>query len=270
MSVVETEGDPRYGEEPPPRYYGKYAGLVLDNDPPPSGGHRGRVQVQVPGILEETPNGEDNRALEVLADPAFLPGFFFVPDKQDRVWVEFVAGDINHPIWTGVWYPEDKSPKTAAGGAPTLDQKVIRTRSGQVVQLDDTAGGEQLVIKDEKNGNTITLDKEGINIEGSASGKGVTLTFGGTTVVVKDDAITLTKGKSTVILDSQGVGISDTTGTAQAVVLQPFADWITQTFVPWALAHMHTGNLGAPTSPPLPPPPAPAMPDRATGASKSS
>ena len=52
--------------------------------------------------------------------------------------IVFVNGDINVPIWTAVWYPADATPKTVSGDAPTLDQKIIRTRSGQVIQLDDT------------------------------------------------------------------------------------------------------------------------------------
>jgi len=197
MSVADTEIDARYGQQPPPRYFGKYAGLVLDNGPPSQGGsHRGRIKVQVPGILEEKPSSDDQRPLEVLADPAFLPGFFFVPEKDDPVWVEFVAGDINYPIWTGVWYPEAGTPRTADGAMPTLDQKVIRTRSGQVITLEDTEGGEQLVIKDEKNGNTITLDAKGITLEATAA---ITLSF------------KPTSGKpSTITLDANGIALEAT------------------------------------------------------------
>jgi hypothetical protein len=191
------------------RYYGKYAGLVTDNGAPSDGSaHRGQVKVKVPGLLEETPNGNGNRPLEVLAAPAFLPGYFFVPDNQSPVWVEFIAGDINYPIWTGVWYPDDAPPKgvdpsqpTQAGSAPTLDQKVIRTKSGQVIELDDTSGSEQLVIKDEKNGNTVTLSSAGVTVWATKSGGNVTLKFGDgqqptATVVVHDNNIQLSAGDS--------------------------------------------------------------------------
>jgi hypothetical protein len=206
--MTDADDDARYGQHPPRHYYGKYAGLVTDNKPPSSGSHLGQVMVKVPGILEETPDGSSHQPIEVLAAPAFLPGFFFVPEIEAPVWVEFVAGDINTPIWTGVWYPDDATPKaidagepTQPGSAPTLDQKVIRTRSGQVIQLDDTDGSEQLVIKDEKNGNTITCSSTGITIWATGSGGNVTLQFGGgqqptATVVVQDNTITLTAGDS--------------------------------------------------------------------------
>jgi Type VI secretion system/phage-baseplate injector OB domain len=243
------DDDPRYGRQPPRRYYGKYAGLVLDNSPPSSGAHRGEIKVKVPGILEEKPGGSDNQPIELLAAPAFLPGFFFVPEKDAPVWVEFVAGDINFPIWTGVWYPKDAAPKTADSEAPTLDQKVIRTRSGQVIQLDDTDGSEKLVIKDEKNKSTITLDSGGIKIEAGASGGSVTLTFGQTTVTLKDESIEIDQGGTNSIkMSASGVAISTKAGTtitdatgliAQPVVLAPVLDWL--------LSHQHLGNMGAPT-----------------------
>lgn len=215
------------------RYYGKYAGLVTDNGPPASGSHRGQVKVKVPGILEETPDGGSHQPIEVLAAPAFLPGYFFVPENEAPVWVEFIAGDINYPIWTGVWYPDDAAPKavdagqpTQAGSAPTLDQKVIRTRSGQVIQLDDTDGGEQLVIKDEKNGNTVTLSSAGVTIWATGSGGKVTLQFGGqqptASVVVQDNTITLTAGDgstgSSVTIDASA-GVTLKCGAQNQIVV---------------------------------------------------
>ena len=212
--------------QPPQRYYGKYAGLVTDNAAPSSGSHLGQIKIQVPGILEETPDGSSHQPIEVLAAPAFLPGFFFVPEIGAPVWAEFVAGDINYPIWTGVWYPDDKTPKAIdagkpndAGSAPTLDQKVIRTKSGQVIQLDDTSGSEQLVVKDEKNGNAltfsssgivledaknknkITFDKNGITFEDANSNK-ITFDSSGVTVQVSEsNKIVLKVGPTTVTID---------------------------------------------------------------------
>jgi len=241
MNAMDSEDDARYGQQQPRRYYGKYAGLVTENGPPSSGSHRGQVKVKVPGILEETADGNGSQPIEVLAAPAFLPGFFFVPEEQDPVWVEFVAGDINFPIWTGVWYPEDATPSTVGGDAPTLDQKVIRTKSGHVIQLDDTSGSEQLVIKDETNGNIITLDQNGVKIEATASGGSVTLMFGQTTVTLKGDSFEIEQGGThSVKLDATGVTVSDTTGTNQGVVLTPIIQQ-------WLMTHTHIGNLGAPT-----------------------
>jgi hypothetical protein len=169
MIMTDMDSDPRHSQKSTRRYYGKYAGLVIDNGPPLSGGaHRGEIKVKVPGLLEETPDGSGNQALEVLAAPAFLPGFFFIPENNAQVWVEFVAGDINFPIWTGVWYPENATPGAADKAAPTLEQKVIRTRSGHVVEIDDTAGDEKIVIQD-RYGNVIELANARISIRGKGA-----------------------------------------------------------------------------------------------------
>ena len=82
----------------------------------------------------------------------------------DNVWVEFAAGDINYPIWTGVLYPKGKTPNTADNQAPTKSQKVIRTISGHVIQLDDSEGSGKLIITDEQNKNTIIMDNNGIKL----------------------------------------------------------------------------------------------------------
>jgi hypothetical protein len=204
-----TDEDPRYGRQPPERYFGKYAGLVADNSPPDSGSHRGEVVVTVPGILEETAEGSGSQPIKVRAAPAFLPGYFFVPNHNDTVWVEFVNGDINYPIWSAVWYPKDETPKTVDGSAPTQEQKIIRTKSGQVIQLEDTSGSEQLVIKNEVHKATITFDKSGITI---TSENGIALNYqpsGGST--------------ATLTLDSNGIaascGQSSLTVTDQQIVL---------------------------------------------------
>lgn len=203
MSMPADQDDPRYGQFAPRRYLGKYAGLVTANDPPASGDHRGQVTVKVPGILEETPDGDDHQPIEVLAAPAFLPGFFFVPEVDDPVWVEFVAGDINYPIWTGVWYPQDATPHTFDDNAPTRTQRVIRTKSGHVVQLDDTSGGERLVITDSANKNTITFDSSGAAV---TSATAITLTY-------KPQS-----GPSTsVTIDSNGVTITCASGASFSV-----------------------------------------------------
>lgn len=147
------------------KYFGKYAGRVLERGAPDDANHRGELLVEVPGILEEAPNGSGEQALQVIAKPCFQPGSFFIPAVEAQVWVEFVAGEIDHPIWTGVWYPVDAAPQTNDDQAPTEFQTVVRTPGGHVVQLDDTEGEEKLVIH-HKSKSVLTIDKDGnITIE---------------------------------------------------------------------------------------------------------
>ena len=258
MSAMDTAGnEPSYDQAQPARYFGKYPGVVIGNGPPDGGGkHVGQIKARVPGILEETPDGTGNQPLEVIASPSFLPGFFFVPNTDDPIWVEFVAGDINFPIWTGVWYPSDNgAPQTFDGKDPTEKQKVIRTTSGHVIQLDDTSDGdaEKIVLKD-KTGNKVTIHKDEIKLEGqnasvTLGSNDLTLKFNSTTVVIKDQTLELTSGSNSIKFGSDGISIegakvaisgsSQVTVNNHAVVLGPLITWL--------LSHQHVGNMGAPT-----------------------
>ena len=119
--------------------------VLVNNAPSADDTHRGRIMVEVPGILEETPAGDTERPVQMLAKPCFPAGFFFIPEAGQQVWVEFAAGDVNEPLWSGAWYPENQTPRTVADEAPTAKQKIIRTASGHVVQLDDTDGEEKVM-----------------------------------------------------------------------------------------------------------------------------
>jgi len=185
------------------KHYGKFAAVVLDNAKPQSADHRGEIKVRIDGLLEEDPTdptGLTPRKMEVMAKPCLPPGFFFVPEPQDHVWVEFAGGNVNEPLWSGVWYPDTKPPKTPDGSAPTQDQKVIRTRKGHVVLLDDADNSERVVVVDGKNNNKITCDQNGIIIEDANHNK-ITLSTNGIELEDKNQN-KLTMNSNNVILQS--------------------------------------------------------------------
>ena len=209
-------------------YYGKYPGIVLNRVPPSdSSHHRGELEVQVPGILEEDGSGGE-RPLEVIARPCFPPGSFSIPEEGAPVWVEFAAGDINAPIWTGAWYPANGTPATVDGERPSEDQTVFRTPSGQVIQLEDTGGSQRLVLSDEANGNRVVLDANGVLLEAGLC----SIELSGTTIRITNGTHTLEMSSTGTTLDHAGMG-------AEGLVLAPLLDWL--------LSHQHVGNMGAPT-----------------------
>ncbi len=213
----------------PHRYHGKYPALVVDRVPATSGSHhRGELKVRVPGILEEGPGGEE-RPLEAVARPCFVPGLFWVPEVGDGVWVEFAAGELDDPIWTGVWYAEGVTPATVDGDRPTEDQKILRTPSGQLLQMEDSSGSERTVLADEANGNRVVLDANGILLEA-----------GNCTIELTSTTIRLSNGQHTLEMDATGTRITDATGGGpHPAVLDPVLQWL--------LSHKHMGNMGAPT-----------------------
>lgn len=178
------------------KVYGKYMARVLENAPPEEGDHRGELLVEIAGLLEETPDGSAEQAMQVIAKPSFAPGAFSVPDAQARVWVEFIAGEIEHPVWSGMWYPEEATPKTHDDQAPSEFQKILRTTSGHVVQIDDTDGEEKIVIH-HKTQSVISIDKDG-NI--------VIEHVGGAKIELKDDTAVRITGDITLDGDVQVTG----------------------------------------------------------------
>lgn len=159
-----------------PRYYGKYPAIVVDSEPDGDAPHRGDLLVAVPAILEDAPPGsapdadafgleasEGRRPIQVLAKPCFAPGTFLLPEPGQHVWVEFAAGDVNEPIWSGVWLPRDTTPATSDDEPPTSAQRVIRTTSGHVIEFDDREGEERLVVRD-RNDSRVVFDEDGIRV----------------------------------------------------------------------------------------------------------
>jgi len=247
------------------KFYGKYPGRVLKQEAPPaSGDYGGQLWVEVPGILEDDPSdttGTKKRPLQVRALPCFPPGFFFVPEPGAHVWVEFAAGDINQAIWTGVWYPPKadpetfRSPRTVDGKPPTRHQRIIRTPTGNVIQLDDSGeGGEAIELVNKTHKRRVRLDKDGILLqfgEGSErvikmNESGIEISFktdsGKQCITLNDAGIVIETAQAKLVLESSCVKVSDGTGTKslQLVLLAPLIDG-------WLKKHQHAGNMGGPT-----------------------
>jgi phage baseplate assembly protein gpV len=140
------------------RYYGKYRGLVTDNADPEN---LGRVKAQVPRLLGEEATG--------WALPAFPyggaseQGFFAVPDVGAGVWIEFEGGDLSYPIWAGTWYTTGAIPESAQPG-----KKVLKTKSGHKIVLDDDAGTVEIT---DTNGNSIAMDASVVKISTGSAAK---------------------------------------------------------------------------------------------------
>lgn len=177
------------------RYFGKYPGIVTNNDAPEDGPHLGQITVSIPGILEDSADGTSQQPIEVSALPCFAAGFFFVPEVDTRVWVEFAAGDVNQPIWTGLWYPRDAPPKTTEGAAPAREHKILRGATGQIIELQDSSDDPdavrlriQIETSDGDPDCVITLTNKGFIIETKdSSDKSLVLKVGSAATITLDD-----------------------------------------------------------------------------------
>jgi uncharacterized protein involved in type VI secretion and phage assembly len=188
------------------RFYGVYAALVTDVADPDG---QGRVRVSLPWA----PDG-DGQAYEAWARLATLMagagrGSWFVPDPGDEVLVAFEAGDPRRPYVVGaLWNGQDAPPETMDGAGENA-LKVLRSRNGVKVTLDDsdgqerlrleTPGGQAVTLKDgpgaveivDGNGNSVKLDTAGVTVQAAAK---VTVSAG--TVEVSAGMVTVNAGMS--------------------------------------------------------------------------
>lgn len=139
------------------RFYGKYRGLVAENEDPTM---RGRIKATVPEVLGTTTSGWAMPCAPYAGPNA---GFFAVPPVGAGVWIEFEAGDPSRPIWVGSWWGTGDAPLDNGGGLPTASRKEWRTESGLMVSIDDDA--TSLTISDATGTNMIVVDVAASTIE---------------------------------------------------------------------------------------------------------
>ena len=188
------------------RWYGVFPALVSDIKDPEG---LGRVKVTLPW----SPDTGDAR-YEAWARVATLMGgsnrgSWFIPDVNDEVLVTFEAGDPRRPyVIGGLWNGSDPPPETMDGAGNNY-KKVLRSRNGVKVTLDDTDGREQLLLEtpggqkltlkdgpasveiEDSNGNSIKLDAAGITVNTSAK-----VTVNASLVAVAASMVTVDAGIS--------------------------------------------------------------------------
>ena len=133
------------------RVYGVVIGVVTNNDDPDK---LGRVKVKFPWLSDDD---------ESFWAPLSVPmagngrGTYFLPEVDDKVLVAFEHGDPRFPFVLGsVWSGYDKPPEENDGGKN--DVRVIRSRSGHQIRLDDKDGEERIEIVDKGGKSSIVFD----------------------------------------------------------------------------------------------------------------
>ena len=157
----------------PRGHYGLYPAIVTDIVDPSS---LGRIEIKLPWLGKD---GDSVRAWATLLTPYADEdqGFQFLPSTDTQVVVGFEAGDLRRPYIVGsAWNGKEKLPGTAEAAN---NKRLIKTRSGTLLEFDDTSGavkvtlsmqsGHKLVMDDaaqeikvtHSNGCSITMDVAG-------------------------------------------------------------------------------------------------------------
>jgi len=172
----------------PTGYYGLYPAIVTSLVDPDN---LGRIEVSFPWLGAD---GESVRAWATLLTPYAEDdqGFQFLPSLDTQVVVGFEAGDLRRPYIVGAaWNGREALPDSPADAN---NKRLIKTRSGTLLEFDDTDGaakvtlsmesGHELVMDDaaqeikitHSNGCSITMDVAGnvkiqanVNVDVTAS-----------------------------------------------------------------------------------------------------
>jgi len=187
-------------------WYGVFPALVTDVKDPDG---QGRVKISLPWSPDT--NGSKYEAWARLATMmgGNNRGSWFVPDVNDEVLVAFEAGNPRRPFVVGcLWNGSDKPPESMDGGGKNY-KKVLRSRNGVKVTLDDqdgqekmileTPGGQKITLKDgpgaveivDSNGNSVKLESSGITVTASAK-----VTINASQVEISAGMVTVNAGMS--------------------------------------------------------------------------
>jgi uncharacterized protein involved in type VI secretion and phage assembly len=203
------------------RHYGKYRATVTDNADPEN---QARLKANVPEVLGDVESGWAMPAAPYAGDNV---GIFAVPPADAGVWIEFEAGDLSRPIWSGCWWTPDQRPKNEKGTQATPPLKIIRTEKGLMASFDD-------------DGQTISLsDEDGKNV---------------VTIGVQAGTVTV-KGASKVVVEAPQIQLVEDS-THPVVFGDKLLQYLNQLVQTYA-THMHPGQTAGPfpvtPAPPTPP-----------------
>ena len=165
------------------RWYGVAPALVIDIKDPDN---QGRIKVTLPWSIDAKGSRYEGWARLATLQAGNNRGSWFIPDVDDEVLVAFEHGDPRRPYVLGaLWNGRDSAP-ASMDGAGNNYKKVLRSRNGVKVTLDDqdgreqlvleTPGGQKVTLKDgpgaielvDSNGNSIKLEASGVTVTASA------------------------------------------------------------------------------------------------------
>ena len=132
------------------RIYGVVVGIVTNNKDDEG---MGRVKVKFPWLSDDDESWWARVATMMAGSSR---GSYFLPEVNDEVLIAFEHGDVRFPYVVGaLWNGKDAPPTTNSDGKNNI--RVIQSRSGHIVRLDDTDGNEKIEVIDKTGNNSITI-----------------------------------------------------------------------------------------------------------------
>ncbi len=185
---------------------GVYPAIVIDNVDPDD---IGRVKVRLPWLSASYGESYATWARIATLMAGNNRGTWFIPDVNDEVLIVFEGGDPTKPYIIGsLWNKTDRPPESMDGTREN-NRKVLRSRSGVKITLDDTMGQERLILETpggqkitmrdgpgsveiiDDNGNSVKLETCGVTVTASAK-----VTINASTAEISAGVVTVNAGLS--------------------------------------------------------------------------
>jgi uncharacterized protein involved in type VI secretion and phage assembly len=185
VSLFDVLVDTQTQQEMSQKIYGVVIGIVSNiNDP----NKLGRVKVKFPWLSDK-----DESYWARIATPmaGSQRGIYFLPEINDEVLVVFEHGDVGFPYILGALWNVNDVPPTEAKQDGKNNIRLIKSRSGHVISLDDTQGQETINIIDKSKKNSIKIE-----------------TKTNTITITTDKDITLSAPKGVIKLDAKKIEIN--------------------------------------------------------------
>jgi phage protein D/phage baseplate assembly protein gpV len=189
------------------------------------------VKVKFPWLADEH---ESHWARLAVPMAGAARGFYFLPEVNDEVLVAFEHGDINRPyVVGGLWNGQDAPPKKASevvGSDGKVKQRVLKSRTGHTITLDDSDDTPGITIVDKTGKNSITIDSKAnkltivseadmeITAKGGITMKGKTLTMEATGGAASITATGVTVDAKTGNMVAKGGNANVEAGTGKVTV----------------------------------------------------
>lgn len=175
------------------RFFGKYRGLVKTVG---DGDNLGYIQAIVPEIYDETT--ESPWAAPCVPFAGKSHGLVALPEVDDGVWIEFEAGDVSRPIWTGFWWADGEMP----------EPKGVLTRTFI------TSAGHKLILDDDGD-EVILLHADGAQIK--LTGSDITIEIGQASITMSSTEIALKVGSAAGVIKISTTGVDVGNGAVKTM-----------------------------------------------------
>lgn len=179
---------------------GIYAGQVVSIKDPE---HRGRVKVKIAEVLGEATSNWCEPCVPCCFENG---GDFCLPELKDYVWVVFMNGELDSPVYLGGWWTQDSTP--LGDNYKNIDNTRIISFGNMQIKFNSDKDSIDIISSDGDSKKVLSVTPDKVCVDGKSitSSEGDTLTgdvanikkdLGGLSFSVSGTTLSITDGTNT-------------------------------------------------------------------------